>query len=566
MTLPPVVDRELRVAARRRGTYWTRLIAAALSLALFAGIVGLNALANSPFRSRLGHILFAILSWLSFVFGAAAGVFLTSDCISEEKRDGTLGLLFLTDLRGFDVVLGKLAATSLQAGYGLLAAFPVIGLSFLLGGVTGGEFWRLILVLVNTLFFSLAAGMFVSSISREAQKALNGTVFLCLLFVLIPLLIDWTAANWAPANRVARFSLVSPAWSFLEARSSRLGAFWASLVTVHAIAWLFLALASLLTPKTWQDKPAASTTGRGSRAQRWRFGSPAKRAALRQRWLQENPIRWLAGRDLWLGRFQWIILACVAVILGCLLLGAGGRPIVLGFAFGVNYLLWFLVQLWVAVQACRFFVDTARNGILELLLVTPLQIRQVIQGQWQALERRFVWLVLALLAFQASVGVLQIYEMQKAMTATAAPGAAAIIDISAQQIISLICGVFTSVTGLLATAWFGMWMGLISKRVNVAVTKTFVFVQILPWFVLTFASGVFMFGVAFVRWPHWLPIVFVTLLAVGADIIFILVARRKLSLDLRAAVLRVTGASAGAKYVFETRSSPSAAAPPIIAQ
>jgi hypothetical protein len=33
-----------------------------------------------------------------------------------EKREGTIGLLIFTDLRGHEVVLGKLLATSLRAG------------------------------------------------------------------------------------------------------------------------------------------------------------------------------------------------------------------------------------------------------------------------------------------------------------------------------------------------------------------------------------------------------------------------------------------------------------------
>ena len=55
----------------------------------------------------------------------------TADCLSEEKREGTLGLLFLTDLKGYDVVLGKLAATSVSAFYGLLAALPVLAVPVL---------------------------------------------------------------------------------------------------------------------------------------------------------------------------------------------------------------------------------------------------------------------------------------------------------------------------------------------------------------------------------------------------------------------------------------------------
>lgn len=86
------------------------------------------------------------------------------------KREGTLGLLFLTDLKGYDVVFGKLVATSLNSFYGLLAIFPVMGIPLLLGGVTVGEFWRVMLVCVNTLFFSLSIGMFCSAICRDAHK------------------------------------------------------------------------------------------------------------------------------------------------------------------------------------------------------------------------------------------------------------------------------------------------------------------------------------------------------------------------------------------------------------
>src|SRR5262249_679085 len=141
--------------------------------------VSKNALGIVP-----GSVLFEILKWMSFPCVCLAGVFLTSDCLSEEKREGTLGLLFLTDLRGYDVVFGKLLANSLRAVFGLLAIFRVIGLTLLMGGVSAGEFWRMMLLLANTVFFSLALGVFISSISRDALKAMNGTLLVCLLFVL----------------------------------------------------------------------------------------------------------------------------------------------------------------------------------------------------------------------------------------------------------------------------------------------------------------------------------------------------------------------------------------------
>src|SRR5204862_5081466 len=116
--------------------------------------------------------LFYTISGLAFAYSLIAGAGLTADSLSEEKREGTLGLLFLTDLKGYDVVLGKLTATSVSSFYRLLAIFPILAIPLLLGGVTPGEFQRMILVLVNTLLFSLTAGMFVSAISQQAQKAL----------------------------------------------------------------------------------------------------------------------------------------------------------------------------------------------------------------------------------------------------------------------------------------------------------------------------------------------------------------------------------------------------------
>ena len=68
--------------------------------------------------------LFWGLSGLCMLYCVAAGRLMTAECMSREKREGTLGLLFLTDLKGYDVVLGKLAATSMGGFFGLMAIFP----------------------------------------------------------------------------------------------------------------------------------------------------------------------------------------------------------------------------------------------------------------------------------------------------------------------------------------------------------------------------------------------------------------------------------------------------------
>ncbi len=133
MIFLPIVERELRVATRRRATYWNRSITVILATILALYMLTTIGFSSSP--AQAGAILFSTLTRLAFLGCLFSGVFLTADCLSEEKREGTLGLLFLTDLKGYDVVLGKLMATSLNAFYGLVAIFPVLALPLVMGGV-----------------------------------------------------------------------------------------------------------------------------------------------------------------------------------------------------------------------------------------------------------------------------------------------------------------------------------------------------------------------------------------------------------------------------------------------
>src|SRR5436190_6350312 len=183
VTFLPIVARELRVASRRRATYWVRS-GAALGVIVLGTWFFLMMRHEPP--QQVALILFGILTGVAVLYCLLSGVRATSDCLSEEKREGTLGLLFLTDLKGYDVVLGKLAATSLNGLYGVLAVVPMLAIPLLMGGVTLGEFGRMALVAVNTLFFSLSLGICVSALSRVARKAASVTFGLILVISVLP--------------------------------------------------------------------------------------------------------------------------------------------------------------------------------------------------------------------------------------------------------------------------------------------------------------------------------------------------------------------------------------------
>ena len=181
-----------------------------------------------------------------YLYCLFAGVFRTADCLSEEKREGTLGLLFLTDLKGYDIVFGKLAATSLNAFYGILALFPVMAIPLLVGGVTIGEFWRVVLVAVNTLFFSLAVGMFCSSISRDERRAMVLALLLLLFVVSGFPLLSLVFYEWRPAWPLFQYLLIpSPAYAAVMAfdepfTKSPFNYFYYSVGFTHVLSWALL--------------------------------------------------------------------------------------------------------------------------------------------------------------------------------------------------------------------------------------------------------------------------------------------------------------------------------------
>src|SRR5258706_16014561 len=99
MSFLPIVERELRVRSRRKSTYRFRQGGALIAII----IVGFMLVVSGAFAGPgiAGKPLFEILAWMVFVACLLEGARNTADCLSEEKRAGTLGLLFLTDLKGY---------------------------------------------------------------------------------------------------------------------------------------------------------------------------------------------------------------------------------------------------------------------------------------------------------------------------------------------------------------------------------------------------------------------------------------------------------------------------------
>jgi hypothetical protein len=610
----PIVNRELRVAARKRSTFWLRVVAALTALVIGGGCMLLSLLPGTQ-MFKMGSVLFGILTWLCLAASLSAGLFFTSDCLSEEKREGTLGLLFLTDLRGYDVALGKLLATSLRSFYALLAVLPILAIALFMGGVSGAQYWKSALALVNALFFSLAAGMAVSAVSRDSQKALMGTLLLLLLLTLGGLAADSVIAGIRQRGFEPFWSLASPGY-VLAAASAFIGtSYWRALATTHLLAWALLALACALVPHTWQEKRKAGAGRSQGWVYAWKYGGARRRQRLRRRLIGRQPVAWLACRERWQSLGLWAIALLLAGGFVAVLTTALPREAWIVWNY-VGVLFTLILYLWTASQACRMFVEARRSGLLELLLATPLNEGQIVAGQWQGLLRMFGLPVLLLLSVHvagstlAQAGYQRIFAGASTVTSTVITnqsgsvtsstvvvGPSATVSVNAgtnavraipgfqpispawqtmMAVATAVVAALSTTANLLALCWFGMWMGLTSRTANMATLKTILFVQIIPWFVMAFVTGMMMgllvAGLAYragspqsMSWFVWWPLFGAVLgaaLAIAKDIGFIVWSRKKLRSSFREEASRSLGQP---RFVVPRPLPAAASAPPVIA-
>lgn len=532
MTFLPIVVRELRVASRRRGTYWLRS-AAALAV-IIAGTWTFLMMQHAPPR-MIATTLFNLLSGAAVLYSLVSGARATSDCLSGEKREGTLGLLFLTDLKGYDVVLGKLVACSLNAFYAVVAVVPVLAVPLLMGGITAGEFGRVALVAVNTLFFSLALGLCVSSLCRSANSS-AGIALLAILFftALLPALGAIVAAIGWTTRVEPLFLIPSVGYGYFLAfemsyRSGPAG-FWYSLGVVHGLGWLALGWASFITPRAWQERAGSPQTLRcRERWRSWTYGDPVQRAAYRRRLLGVNPFFWLASRARLKPALVWASLAVLACAWVWGLAKFKRDWLNEGMYVSTALVLNGLLRFWFANEATRQLAEERRAGTLELLLSTPLGVRDILRGQFLALARQFLGPVLFVLAIEC--------VLMFAMLSAALGGEDRAIWFSLWT-----GGMTMLVADLVALYWLCQWQALSARNPARAAGGSLAAVLFLPWGVFALV----LLAVALVSikgpspsnpgWAFFVGLWFI--LGLATDISFAAWSRQKLLTRFRVAAQR----------------------------
>jgi len=452
-------------------------------------------------QAQVGGYLFWGLAAFSQLYCLCAGRFSTAECLVIERQQGTLGLLFLTDLKGYDIVLGKLAATSVQAFYGLLAVVPVLAIPLIMGGVTNGEFWRVVLVLVITFVFSLATGMVVSALARTYEQAMAWNFYLMLLFAVGPVILYVVVMTFFHDARLFMPLFVfCPVFTLVMGNDADYGAkplyFWLSAGVFVILTWVFIRRSGRIVSESYREdsreaksspvvaKPVAEL--KPVRA----AGKSFNRAGFRKKYLDLNAIQWLTSRPGNKSAHVWIFMI-FAGLWWLIMRGLMGREwISKESAVATSVILNLSIKLWVTLESGAWLARDRKSGAFELLLPTPLTVTEMIRGQLLSLRRQFLGPLLAAVAAE--------------LLLTAVCGEPARSD-TRTRFWSWSAGVFMLVADLTALTGTAMLDAMTAKNPARAPLKTVLRLLILPWLVVgvTVGSGVFL--VRNEPWPHWQP-------------------------------------------------------------
>jgi ABC-type Na+ efflux pump permease subunit len=389
---PPIIERELRAALHKRGALKSRFRMAGwgvLVVSLFM-LVGMF-LDPGTWGGTLHFILFI---W-GLVVVVQPALTISAGLFSEERRDRTLDLLYLTGMTSGELFIGKLLGAALVASCDLLALFPLMAVPFLSGGISLDLFLATIVCLPTVFLFLLTAGLLASVICRDDGAAL---VLAATLVGVISLAVPLPYWMGRLLTGAAPFSYswlcLSPAFGpyivWRNLASFTPGDFWVA--TAATLGWsaLGIGLAAVQLRRNWR-RDIEGTAPSDWRA-KWEalvHGSERWRSELRARLLPENPFQWLAEQDRRSVLLAWVSLLgiCLLWLLGWVTWrGYWLSPLNL---YSTALLLLLAAGVLRSYAAARRIGEDRRDGMLELVLTTPLTPAQIVEGQVAASKDQF---------------------------------------------------------------------------------------------------------------------------------------------------------------------------------
>ena len=467
--LGPIFVREWLTAPRRPQHYAARAIH--LGMLWVLGVTAWQALIgwSRPFSigdtARFGQLLFRTSVYFQLVLLLFFAALTAAAAVAQEKDRRTFILLLLTDLRSYEIVLGKLLGALLPTGMVVLGSAGVFALGLLLGGVDWRQIVECLLVLLAAGVAAGSLGCLVALWRDQTFPALALTVLLLVLYFAAvqaiglvdgpPLLGVWldpfqcVQAVLDQANPVRD---LTPVFGFLAAMTA---------VCVLLNGW------SMLRLRVWNPSGEPIMRREPADEQHERAAAVAHAAPGRVRAVWSNPVLWREIRTRAYGQRPLLVKAAYALVISIIAYHAlaplfAGQRAPFAAAWGLLPAV-ILTLLLMSAQAVTAVTSERDKGALDLLLVTDLSPREFIFGKLLGVAyntKEFLLPPLALIAAYAAFGWL----------ATPPRGHA---ELAAQR--NLLAAACSSAALLLLAGFvvvLGVHIGLRTEQSRLAITHT----------------------------------------------------------------------------------------------
>jgi hypothetical protein len=233
--------------------------------------------------------------------------------------------------------------------------------------------------------------------------------------LLGPLFLYGTPAGALVKAGVVRDSLEALQWlnpcqalayATTAAGGFRTGGYWWSLLRSHAVAWGLIGLAGLVLLPSCRRHAGINL---GASRKKWREGwsvlLPLRSPTWRAQVLERNPWEWLVSRQRAPTVHVWLWFGISLVSFGSMawLARSMGVPVFYVLAMGAAAVWHVVLGAVVPGEASRRLVEDRQNGMLEVVLGTPLGGERIIRGQWASLRRRYLAPMLAAMLFSTTL-------------------------------------------------------------------------------------------------------------------------------------------------------------------
>ena len=379
----------MRVAIRAPGALKPRFWAAGVATLAAAFFLFLSIPYGAGVWRAFHKGLFAVALYLAAIRPAqhAAGLF------AEERRNQTLGLIYLTGIGSLELFVTKFFSGVLLASSELLALVPFIALPFLSGGVSLHLFLATAACLPTLLLFTMSVTIMISILCTDESQALAWiTAVIAAISVVTPLIhsVGIFVAGTPPFSNV--WLALSPAYApylvFTNFATTGANLLWPTIGLTWVWSLMFILTAAWLLPREWRDDPDTGSLARLKN----RYSERLRRSANSPRLealLNANPFQWLVEQNR--TPVRGALSACGGIMALWLLGWAvwkGDWPSPANL-YATAFVLVMLVDMFQLNAPAQHIAAHRRDCMFELLLTTPLQPREIVDGQIQGAIRQF---------------------------------------------------------------------------------------------------------------------------------------------------------------------------------